>query len=337
MKTKLFILGLVAAALMACSSKNEPEKAKQPYVKGQEVTISCVMAAPDDANSNNAARRIYGTASSSAAGIDVPFEWHFDAQETLLIQDLDASENNTSELLMNLKDMGSGNEANFTGNMPDSWEPGHHFIAICRAENDAQEPKREINKTEDNDFVIERGEMKFVSEEYTDIPDQLVMKAAWSAMQICISISTENSSILKKDKLTSYFQLTQLDIYQSDKTTLLYRFKPDYIEGSAVLNSGSGALFLPFFVVKDGNYDNFAFKAYFQNTSNTYKPSGGSSKDVECTFEEIVQDGASSHISQTEDGQYVATFQYSTSLTLLPNQYLKSDVATIPLKPKIVD
>ena len=318
---------------MACSSKNDPENVKQPYAKGQEISIQCIMEYPDDCNKIGA-RRIYGTASSTAAGTDVPFTWHFDAKETLLIQDLDASENNTSELQMNLVDKGSGNQANFTGKMPESWEVGHHFIAICRAENDAQEPKSEINKTsKDNNFIIERGEMRFESEEYTDIPEQLVLKAAWSAMQISITIATENKEEIPDDvDLTSSFKLTKLEIYSSDNT-LLYRFQPYSLVGKATANSGTGAIFLPFFVVKNGNYDDFIFKAYFKNTNNIYM--ADDEADVkDCTFEEIVQPGAKSHITK-EDDLYVATFQYSTSLTLLPNQYLKSDVATISFKVTI--
>ena len=105
--------------------------------------------------------------------------------------------------------------------------------------------------------------MRFESEEYTDIPEQLVLKAAWSAMQICITIATENKEISKKYQLHSSFQLTQLNVYASDGTTCLYQFKPDWIIGTATANSGTGVAFYPFFVVKNGDYDQFVFKAYF--------------------------------------------------------------------------
>lgn len=341
MKTKLFILGLVAAALMACSSKNEPESAKQPYVKGQTISIKCTMAAPNEGNGSSVARRITGTHQSGAT--QIPFTWHFDNQETLLIQDLDGEEgSNTSELQMNLEAVGSGNVANFTGKMPDSWKEGHRFIAICRAKDDIQEPaqnyKRGFDEGEDEEIIshgttIERGEMRFESEPYTTIPETIELKAAWSAMSMNILFNFDKG---ESGANFASVQLDALEIYESKEAQdPLYHYEyENYIQGGNFSNLG-GINITPLLVVKNGSYDNFVFKAYLTLVmSGKQNQATWAITPIDCTLAENEVDNGHVICDSANPKKMIVTFQYDGELTLKPNDYLLAQPATV--HPKLV-
>lgn len=325
MKTKLFILGLVAAALMACSSKNEPENAKQPYIKGQTITIKCTMAAPNEGSDSSVARRITGT--RSGQDDEIPFVWEFDPEENMLIKDLET--NATSTLTIK---GASGANAEFEGMMPDGWEEGHPFIAICGpTEEEMSKPATTIYKAEDKETTIERGEMRFVSKEYTAIPETIELTAVWSAMAINIEIAPRlvTGTAIKYYRL----QMTQLDVFESDGSTLLYHYDAEYFAGT--VNSTAGAVFHPLFVVKNGDYEKFIFKAYFTLLKGFDKRDD----QVMCKFSgNPGSDSYKSHVAFDEtdpDHKIIVTYKYPETLTLKPNEFLNSAIAIVD--PEVVE
>lgn len=286
------------------------------------------MAAPNKGSNSGAARRITGT----RAGQDsqIPFVWEFDPEENLLIKDLET--NATSTLTIK---SASGANAEFEGMMPDGWEEGHHFIAICGpTEDEKKVPDTRIIKAEGKETTIERGEMRFVSKEYTAIPETIELEAVWSAMAINVEIAPRLAAGCSEEFDQYALRLDSLNVYESDATTCLYHCELTDVRGTATSPS-SGAVFHPLFVVKNGEYDKFVFKAYFtllqelivkkKSIENYCKFTGNKGSDT-------------NHIEFDQndpDHRIIVTFQYPELLTLQPNQFLNSAIAQVD--PEVVE